>query len=125
MIPRFNDHAANERTYLAWLRTGISIIAFGFVVERFSLFIHTLSDALPMKHAGNLIHGGREAGLAMVFAGLITLGLSTWRFVLNARRISSEETFEYSPRAALVLGGLVILLGVGIWVFMLRLLADQ
>jgi len=125
MIPQFNDHAANERTYLAWLRTGISIIAFGFVVERFSLFLHTISDALPMKHAVNILHGGREAGLAMVFAGLLALGLSTWRFVVTARRIASKETFDYSPRAALVLGGIVILLGVGISIFMIRLLADQ
>ncbi len=33
MIPSFSDHAANERTYLAWVRTGIAVIAFGFVIE--------------------------------------------------------------------------------------------
>jgi putative membrane protein len=125
MIPQFNDHAANERTYLAWLRSGISIIAFGFVLERFSLFLHSISDSLPMKHAVNIFHGGREAGLAMVFAGLLALGLSTWRFAANARKISSKETFEYSPRTAMVLGGLVILLGVGILIFMILLFADQ
>jgi putative membrane protein len=30
MIPRFTDHAANERTYLAWVRTAIAVMAFGF-----------------------------------------------------------------------------------------------
>ena len=34
---RYSDHAANERTFLAWVRTGIATIAFGFVVEKFNL----------------------------------------------------------------------------------------
>ena len=32
MIPFYNDHAANERTFLAWIRTGLTIMAFGFVL---------------------------------------------------------------------------------------------
>ena len=35
-------HMANERTYLAWVRTSIGIMAFGFVVERFALFLKQL-----------------------------------------------------------------------------------
>ena len=38
MIPRYSDHAANERTFLAWVRTAIAIMAFGFLVEKFDLF---------------------------------------------------------------------------------------
>ena len=38
MIPGYSDHAANERTFLAWVRTGIAVIAFGFVIEKFNLF---------------------------------------------------------------------------------------
>ena len=37
--PRISDHLANERTFLAWIRTNIGIIAFGFVIEKFGLFI--------------------------------------------------------------------------------------
>jgi putative membrane protein len=123
MIPQFNDHAANERTYLAWLRTGISIIAFGFVLERFSLFLHTVADTLGGKHGAALLHGGREAGVVMVVAGLLALALSTWRFAVNAKRIASKETFEYSPATALALGGLVLVLGVAILFLVLRLMA--
>ncbi len=36
-------HMANERTFLAWIRTSIGIMAFGFVVERFGLFVKQLS----------------------------------------------------------------------------------
>ena len=45
MIERYADHAANERTFLAWVRTGIATIAFGFVVEKFNLFVLTLAEA--------------------------------------------------------------------------------
>ena len=40
MEPNSNcrEHLANERTFLAWVRTSIAIIAFGFVIEKFSLF---------------------------------------------------------------------------------------
>ena len=34
MIRGYTDHAANERTFLAWVRTGIAVIAFGFVIEQ-------------------------------------------------------------------------------------------
>ncbi|MGH7841400.1 MAG: YidH family protein, partial [Candidatus Binataceae bacterium] len=36
MIRGYRDHAANERTFLAWVRTGIAVIAFGFVIEKFN-----------------------------------------------------------------------------------------
>jgi uncharacterized membrane protein YidH (DUF202 family) len=39
MIERYGDHAANERTFLAWIRTAIAIVAFGFLVARFDLFL--------------------------------------------------------------------------------------
>ena len=41
-IKNYTDHAANERTFLAWVRTAVAIIAFGFVVERFDLFLAVL-----------------------------------------------------------------------------------
>jgi putative membrane protein len=37
MIERYTDHAANERTFLAWVRTSIAIMAFGLLVEKFDL----------------------------------------------------------------------------------------
>ena len=45
MIRGYSDHAANERTFLAWLRTSIAVIAFGFVVEKLNLFALTMSSA--------------------------------------------------------------------------------
>ena len=43
MIKRYSDHAANERTFLAWVRTGIAVMAFGFLIERFDLFLRYIA----------------------------------------------------------------------------------
>ncbi|MBU6181797.1 MAG: DUF202 domain-containing protein [Verrucomicrobia bacterium] len=120
MIPQYNDHAANERTYLAWVRTGISIIAFGFVLERFTLFLHTVSESFGGKMSQAVSHGGREAGLAMVLAGLAALVLATWRFAATSRKISSQQPVAYDGRAVLVLGGVVIALALALVYFVVR-----
>ncbi len=54
MIHGYSDHAANERTYLAWVRTGIAVIAFGFVVEKFNLFMRSLASVAADKAAAHL-----------------------------------------------------------------------
>ncbi|HET9088065.1 MAG TPA: DUF202 domain-containing protein, partial [Acidobacteriaceae bacterium] len=46
---------AAERTFLAWIRTGLALMGFGFVVARFGLFLRELSMRQP--------HGPQEAGL--------------------------------------------------------------
>ncbi len=122
MIKNFNDHAANERTYLAWVRTGIAIIAFGFVLERFDIFLHTIVQSLGRAPVGHLSHGGREAGIALVAAGILTLVLATWRFTVTSRKIASEQLVAYDARGALALGGLVIVLGLFILFYITRLL---
>jgi len=45
------DHMANERTFLAWIRTSIGIMAFGFVVEKFALFIQQIAVLLGKSHS--------------------------------------------------------------------------
>ena len=47
MIRGYSDHAANERTFLAWVRTGIAVVAFGFVIEKFNLFILAMANTSP------------------------------------------------------------------------------
>ena len=43
MIGDYRDHAANERTFLAWIRTAIAVIAFGIVIEKLNLFMLALA----------------------------------------------------------------------------------
>jgi CHASE3 domain sensor protein len=46
--------------------------------------------------------------------------MATWRFVVTAKRIQSQESFLYSIRTVLVLGGIILLIGLCILVFVLR-----
>ena len=52
MIERYSDHAANERTFLAWVRTAIAIMAFGFLVEKFDLFVSIAAREMADKQPG-------------------------------------------------------------------------
>ena len=118
MIEKYSDHAANERTFLAWVRTGIATIAFGFVVEKFNLFVRTLAEA-------SLINGGRHAaleklsgsfnrydGLALILIGMVIIVASLARFIRTSRRIDDPQVHSAaSVRAELVLSvvlGLIV-----------------
>jgi uncharacterized membrane protein YidH (DUF202 family) len=46
-MTKVTDHMANERTYLAWVRTGITIMALGFVVAKFGIIIRELVPNAP------------------------------------------------------------------------------
>ena len=75
MIRNFADHSANERTFLAWVRTAIAVMAFGFLVERFDLFLLVAAPglgsrmpSLPGERFGN------RAGLALIILGMVAVG---------------------------------------------------
>ncbi len=51
MIRDYSDHAANERTFFACVRTGIAVIALGFVIEKFNLFVHTIASSTSTEVA--------------------------------------------------------------------------
>ena len=91
MIRGYSDHAANERTFLAWVRTAIAVMAFGFLMERFDLFLQiaapSLADralSLPGQRFGNV------AGLTLIVVGTAMVAVAAIRFVRTAKEIDSE-----------------------------------
>ena len=115
MIGAYTDHAANERTFLAWVRTGIAIIAFGFVIEKFNLFLLTLAGAVGGElHRSQLasLSGrlGRYDGLVLIFGGIALVVLSTARFVRTTRLLDDEQLHSAkSVRTELVLSACLVL----------------
>lgn len=90
------EHLANERTLLSWVRTGVSLISIGLVVERAG----ALADAARMNVGST---GSSELfGLALALLGALTLVIGTVQFLSNRRRISSGE-FEPSVAAYLII----------------------
>jgi len=98
MIEKYSDHAANERTFLAWVRTGIAIIAFGFVVEKFNLFVRTIAEANASDSAGRLrlerFSGSfsHYDGFALILIGMAIIVLSFARFVRTSRMIDDQQS---------------------------------
>ena len=90
---RGTEYLANERTFLAWIRTSVSLISLGFVVERFGLFLRELGDqAAIYAHAHPPTRFSRVATpflvgeLMMAFAGVLAF-LAAWRYHVVNRDI--------------------------------------
>ena len=72
---RARDHLANERTFLAWVRTSVAIVVFGFAIGRFAIAMRQLSEfqGHVAKTAGLSVWMGMSAilaGVVMMVAGL-------------------------------------------------------
>ena len=117
MIRNFSDHAANERTFLAWVRTAIAVIAFGFVIEKFNLFVLTIANANSLDAGRRLqlerLSGplGRYEGLALILFGIGLIVLAARRFVRTEQLLDDEETHSASGvRAELLLSAVLALI---------------
>ncbi len=120
MIERYSDHAANERTFLAWVRTGIALMAFGFVVEKFDLFLAiaagtngTWRPSLLGQIVSNL------AGLLLILLGGGMLVLSAIRFRKIALDIDAADIRPGTgDRMDMALVGLLVILGATLFVYL-------
>lgn len=74
------DHLANERTFLAWIRTSIAIMGFGFVVVKFSLFIRQLTAALGEKAILPGKGYSPVIGITLVVVGAVMALLAFFRY---------------------------------------------
>lgn len=119
-IKNFRDHAANERTFLAWIRTAIAIMAFGFLVERFDIFLEAVVPSLSGRVIAPLGQKfGNIVGLALIVAGTAMVALAMIRFVKNAKIIDSdEEAIAPGSKLDFVLASLLILLGVSMFLYL-------
>lgn len=100
---RVRDHLANERTYLAWMRTAIALLGFGVVIIRLRAF-HP-----PLTHQpGN----GWKLGLMFSLIGLVTVLLST-RHYFAVRNDIDSDIYEPADRWVILFSLTVLLLGAG------------
>ena len=109
-------HMANERTFLAWIRTSIGIMAFGFVVDKFALFMKQMSIILVKSSIENTIpasHGYSSiVGIFLVGFGTL-MGLLAYSRYKKVERQIDEDT--YQPSSVLDLLLLLAVLAVGIF----------
>jgi len=121
MIKRYTDHAANERTFLAWVRTAIAVMAFGFLIERFDIFLALMADS-PNRHVSFRGQSyANEAALAFVLFGVAMIVIATVRFFRIARAIDDENVVPSGGALFdVVLAVLLSLLGLSMFLFLFR-----
>lgn len=115
------DHLANERTFLAWLRTSVTLLGLGFVVAKFGLWLRELS--LLERHGEKVASSGASLPIGL---GILSLGAAL--AILGAIRYQTvRRAIERGEVAAghwviTVVAGLVVVLA---FVLMAYLLASS
>lgn len=111
MKRNFGDHSANERTFLAWIRTSIAIMAFGFLVEKFTIFLNITSISLKRVPVASE-HDAALLGLALVLLGTVMIAVATGRFILLEREIDrAEQGASPSTLPDVLLAALLVTMG--------------
>src|SRR6266849_3318425 len=114
---KVTDHLANQRTFLAWIRTGLATITFGFVVERFGLLLRELgiktglAEILP-------VHYSSFFGVSLTILGVVMMIVALFEF-LQIRRSIDSERFHPPAVFPVVLTILASLIGTLLAVYLL------
>jgi len=113
MIKRFSDHAANERTYLSWVRTSLAVIAFAIIIEKFS-FIIRKNTALINQISANgdtkiIDESVSYITIILILTGLFMLIGATYRFMAIRNYLNNSTNRKQVPYTInLILGSLLI-----------------
>jgi uncharacterized membrane protein YidH (DUF202 family) len=108
-------HMANERTFLAWVRTSIAIMAFGFVVEKFSLFVKQMGYYLGKELVPPQPGYSSIIGIVLVAVGVVMGILAFIRYKVVEKQID-DDTYRPSPILSVLL--FLALLSIGVFLIL-------
>ncbi|HEY4937066.1 MAG TPA: DUF202 domain-containing protein [Puia sp.] len=116
---KISDHLANERTFLAWIRTSVGLMGFGFVVVKFSIFVKQFSIVME-RPAPTTPHGYSSVmGISLVAFGALIGILSFYRYRKIEKQISNPG---YKPSGVLInlLAAAILLIGIFLVIYLLQ-----
>jgi uncharacterized membrane protein YidH (DUF202 family) len=112
---RTRDHLANSRTFLAWMRLALTLVAAGLSVDKLGLLV----GLVPGHPAGGGGGGNRGAALALVLAGGVLANLAFARFLLQ-RRVIEGPALRSRVLLDAILQGIAGVAGALVAVMLLR-----
>jgi len=89
---------------LAWIRTGIALMAFGFAIARFGFFLREIAQAGQVQLHARTSLGSAWFGVALVVLGLVTNASATFRYAQLRRAITEGRSAAPSPTMVYALG---------------------
>lgn len=106
-----NEHMSNERTFLSWIRTGIGIMVFGFVIVKFSLFVNQLpasffQDSTIPKNGFTIF-----LGIGLVLTGALTILLSYFKYK-QTHKLLQKGDYLYSTLLLTILTVAIFLMSI-------------
>lgn len=106
---------AAERTLLAWLRTGLTIIALGFVISRFGLFVKLLALESPTLAHNVSSPLSSALGIAFVIIGSLAIATAAIQHQRFSATLSDEQLPSvYSSKIAYILSMTIAMLGIAL-----------
>ncbi len=116
---KISDHLANERTFLAWIRTSVGLMGFGFVVVKFSIFVRQISIAVDRTLVVPSHGYSSVMGVGLVAFGAIIGILSFFRYRRIEKQISRPD---YKPSGILInlLAAAILLTGIFLVIYLLQ-----
>jgi putative membrane protein len=113
-----SDYLAAERTLLAWIRTGLALMGFGFVVARFGLFLEEMRVA---QNAAGTQHYGLSLwfGTALIVVGVGVNGMAGWRYFRMIRDLDRGKITRNTATHAVTVALLVALIGLGMAIYLI------
>jgi putative membrane protein len=109
MSKKVSDHLANERTFLAWVRTSIAVMGFGFVIERFGLLLRELGLKVGLSSNSSISYS-KWLGIIVTILGMITLIVALFNFI-DVRRTIDQERYKPGLLFPIVLTCIASLIG--------------
>ena len=106
---RATDTLANERTYLAYIRTALAFIAFGFVIARFSLFAREFAILFHSAHPEPSL--STAFGTAMALFGIVVASLGAWRYARTDRGLREGKIVALSGLTGYLMSLFVVAIG--------------